>query len=94
VRFFFSGTGNMDKQDWHPADIAAALKKRGHTLASISIANGYHSTAVGKALRQPWPAVEVIVAKALGVAPEVIWPSRWPPTVQAADTSPAAVPNP
>jgi Ner family transcriptional regulator len=63
--------------DWHPADVLAALKKRGHSLAALSVANGYHPTAVGKALKQPWPAVESIVATALEVAPQEIWPSRY-----------------
>jgi Ner family transcriptional regulator len=67
----------MDNQDWHPADIAAALTKRGHTLAGLSVANGYHPTAAGKALKTPWRAMEMILAEAIGVAPETIWPSRY-----------------
>jgi len=63
--------------DWHPADILAALKKRGHSLAGLSVTNGYHPTAAGKALKQPWPAMEQIVANALGVSPNEIWPSRY-----------------
>jgi Ner family transcriptional regulator len=63
--------------DWHPADIIAALTKRGHRLTSLSVRNGYHPTAVGKALRAPWPRAERIIADALGVPPEVIWPSRY-----------------
>lgn len=67
----------MEISDWHPADIVAALKKRGHSLAGLSIANGYHPTAAGKAWKRPWRAMEVIVAEAVGVAPEAIWPSRY-----------------
>ena len=67
----------MSDPGWHPADIGAALKKRGHTLAGLSITNGYHRTAAGKALKRPWRAMEVIVAEAVGVAPETIWPSRY-----------------
>jgi Ner family transcriptional regulator len=63
--------------DWHPADVLAALKKRGQSLAGLSVANGYHPTAAGKALKQPWPAVERILADALGVQPNTIWPSRY-----------------
>jgi Ner family transcriptional regulator len=63
--------------DWHPADVLAALKKRGHSLAGLSVANGYHPTAAGKALKQPWPAMEKIVAAALAVTPQEIWPSRY-----------------
>ena len=63
--------------DWHPADVLAALKKRGHSLAGLSVANGYHPTAAGKALKQAWPAMELLVATAIGLTPQVIWPSRY-----------------
>jgi Ner family transcriptional regulator len=63
--------------DWHPADVLAALKKRGHSLAGLSVANGYHPTAAGKALKQQWPAMEQLLATAIGVAPREIWPSRY-----------------
>jgi Ner family transcriptional regulator len=63
--------------DWHPADVLAALKKRGQSLAGLSVANGYHATAAGKALKRPWPAMEAIIAAALGLAPAHIWPSRY-----------------
>jgi Ner family transcriptional regulator len=63
--------------DWHPADVLAALKKRGHSLAGLSVAHGYHPTAAGKALKRPWPALEAIIAAALGLAPPEIWPSRY-----------------
>ncbi|MBI6262380.1 helix-turn-helix domain-containing protein, partial [Proteus mirabilis] len=51
------------KSDWHPADIIAALRKRGTTLAN--------------ALSRPWPKGEKIIADFLGVAPSEIWPSRY-----------------
>jgi Ner family transcriptional regulator len=63
--------------DWHPADVLAALKKCGKSLAGISIAHGYHPAA-GKALKRPWPAMERTIADELGVTPEEIWPSRYP----------------
>ena len=63
--------------DWHPADVLAALKKRGKSLAGLSVANGYHPTAAGKALKRRWPALEVIIAEALGLSPAQIWPSRY-----------------
>jgi len=69
------GTGS----DWHPADVLAALKKRGKSLAGISIAHGYHPTAAGKALKRPWPAMERAIADELELTPEKIWPSRYPP---------------
>ncbi|MGA3402053.1 MAG: helix-turn-helix transcriptional regulator [Acetobacteraceae bacterium] len=63
--------------DWHPADVLAALKKRGQSLAGLSVAHGYHPTAAGKALKRPWPAMEALIATALGLAPARIWPSRY-----------------
>jgi len=63
--------------DWHPADVLAALKKRGHSLTGLSKVHGYHATAAGKALKQSWPALEAVIADAIGVAPQRIWPSRY-----------------
>ncbi len=63
--------------DWHPADVLAALKKRGRTLAGLSVAHGYHPTAAGKALKRPWPALEALIARELGVSARTIWPSRY-----------------
>jgi Ner family transcriptional regulator len=65
------------KVDWHPADVLAALKKRGKTLSGLSRAHGYHATAAGKALRRPWPALEALIAAELDLQPENIWPSRY-----------------
>ena len=67
----------INNLDWHPADVLAALKKRGHTLAGLSVEGGYHPTAAGKALKQPWPALEALIAKAIGLPAEQIWPSRY-----------------
>jgi Ner family transcriptional regulator len=66
--------------DWHPVDIACALKKRGYSLAGLSRLHGYHPTAIGKALKHRWPAAERIIADALEVDPSAIWPSRYLPT--------------
>ncbi len=65
------------ESDWHPADVLAALKKRGLTLVKLSTDNGYHPTAAGKALKRPWPALERIIAQAIGLPPQTIWPSRY-----------------
>jgi Ner family transcriptional regulator len=68
---------NQKTADWHPADVLAALKKRGKTLSGLSRAHGYHATAAGKALKKPWPALEAIIAAELDMAPEDIWPGRY-----------------
>lgn len=63
--------------DWHPAIIKAKLEMAGHSLAGLSRANGLPEHACRHALRYPGHAAEVAIAKALGVDPEDIWPSRY-----------------
>jgi Ner family transcriptional regulator len=72
-----SDPGPPLKTDWHPADVLAALWKRGYTFKALSIKHGYHPTAACKALKRPWPAMQEIIAEAIGVPPEMIWPSRY-----------------
>lgn len=64
-------------QDWHPADIKAALEKAGCTLRQLSIEHGYAGGIVQKALTQAYPACETIIAAAIGITPQAIWPSRY-----------------
>ena len=64
-------------EDWHPADVLAALKKRGRSLSGLSVENGYDRTAAGEALKWQWPAMELIIATALQMTPQEIWPSRY-----------------
>lgn len=67
----------MMQPDWHSADIIAALKKRGTTLSAVSREAGLASTTLNNALIRRWPKGERLIAEALGVAPEKIWPSRY-----------------
>lgn len=65
-------------QDWHPADIKAALHKRGITLASIAQVNGMSSSsALSSTFTRSYPLNERRIAAAIGVHPKVIWPSRY-----------------
>lgn len=63
--------------DWHTADIIAALKKRGLTLSGLSRQSGLSSSTLSNALARPWTKGEMIIARAIGVKPEEIWPSRY-----------------
>lgn len=66
--------------DWHKADVIAALHKRDLTLIGLSKANGYHTcNAVSQALHRTYPKVERIIAVALDLQPQQIWPSRYHP---------------
>jgi Ner family transcriptional regulator len=64
-------------EDWHPADIVAALRKAGWSLRRLSVHHGYRPGQLASATFGPWPKGERLIAAAIGVAPEVIWPSRW-----------------
>ena len=65
--------------DWHNADIIAALKKQGTNLTQVAKAAGYNNAGtLWNALARKWPKGERIIAKAIGVEPSEIWPSRYP----------------
>ena len=65
------------KAAWHPADIGAALKKCGWSLRRLSVHHGYSPTVVENAIRRSWPRGERLIAEAIGVPPEEIWPERY-----------------
>ncbi|EPN8619371.1 helix-turn-helix domain-containing protein [Escherichia coli] len=67
----------MMQPDWHPADIIAGLKKRGTSLSALSRQAGLASSTQANALTRRWPKGERLIAEALDVAPENIWPSRY-----------------
>lgn len=68
---------NAKQQDWHRADIKAALEKAGWTLRKLAIARGYCPGALRNPLNVPWPKGERIIADALGTTPQAIWPTRY-----------------
>lgn len=66
-------------QDWHPADVKAALEKAGWSLRRLSAHHGYSSSSMAHALKpaETSSRVELRIAEALGIAPHEIWPSRY-----------------
>ncbi|KER01715.1 helix-turn-helix domain-containing protein [Photorhabdus temperata] len=66
-----------NKNDWHTADIIAALRKRGTTLAAVSRQAGLSSSTLANALSRSWPKGEWIIANSLGIHPSEIWPSQY-----------------
>lgn len=76
---------NNIEKDMHPADIAAALKKNGFSMAGLARRAGYTSgQTLRVALHRPWPKGERIIAAALEMKPEDIWPSRYAAVAKAA----------
>ncbi len=66
-------------QDWHKADVKAALEKAGWTLRGLARHHGYASISIFKdALSaQTSPKGQRLIAEAIGIPPETIWPSRY-----------------
>ncbi len=70
-------TANITRDDMHRADIVAALKKKGWSVRALSRESGLHESTLYSALKTPYPKCERIIAEALGLEPEEIWPQRY-----------------
>lgn len=67
-----------NQEDWHPADIIAALRKKGWTLRALALHHGLKdSSSMSAALVRSLPANEKRIADAIGVHPKAIWPTRY-----------------
>lgn len=65
-------------QDWHPADIKAALEKAGWTLRALAHHHGLSSsTSISHTFLRSLPLNERRIADAIGVPVQSIWPSRY-----------------
>ncbi len=73
----FSSAKKAAPEDWHRADIVAALRKAGWSLRRLSLYHGYAPGSLGQALKRRWPRAERLIADAIGTAPESIWPTRY-----------------
>lgn len=64
-------------EDWHPADVVAAVRKAGWSLRRLSLKHELQARSLSVALRKPWPRAERIIAGAIGMRPQAIWPTRY-----------------
>jgi len=65
-------------ENWHRADIVAALHKAGWSLRKLATHHGYSSpTTLAVPLDRPWPKGERLIASAIGIHPASIWPARY-----------------
>lgn len=63
--------------DWHRADVVAALKKNGWSVRALSMAHGLSPNTLKTALGMPYLKGEKIIADAIGITPQEIWPNRY-----------------
>jgi Ner family transcriptional regulator len=66
------------KGDWPAERIKSAIVSKKLTMRKIAIEAGLDPSAVSVAIRRPWAAAQIAIAKAIGVSPATIWPSRYP----------------
>jgi len=65
-------------RDWHRADIKCALEKAGWSLRRLNLLHyGTDTCAITHAFRRPYLKAERIIAEALNLRPQDIWPSRY-----------------
>ncbi|EKN5996268.1 helix-turn-helix domain-containing protein [Yersinia enterocolitica] len=64
-------------QDWHREHIVAAVHVKGFTLRELSVRAGLKKDSLKNALYRSCPKYERIIADAIGVSPDEIWPSRY-----------------
>lgn len=81
--------------NWHRADVVAELHKKGWSLRKLSLQSGLAPGTLKAALDRPYPKAEGIIASALGLKPEFIWPERYAarnftPVLTLSSTPPAA----
>jgi len=69
---------HLQRPDWTPIDVISSLWRSGLSLRRVALNAGYDPSYLSKALRIPHhPHAESIIAGALGLEPEQIWPARW-----------------
>lgn len=64
-------------QDWHNADVIAAIRKTGTNISQLSLQAGIGYGVLRNALFKPYPTYERLIAAHLGLKPQDIWPSRY-----------------
>lgn len=67
----------MRRHTWDRYAIRAELNRRGYTLIGLAQAAGLEPSACRVALLRPNTAGERVIAQALQVNPEVLWPDRY-----------------
>jgi Ner family transcriptional regulator len=87
------------EEDWHRADIVAALHKKGWSLRALSRQSGLSDGTLKTALDVSYPKAERIIAGAIGIPPEQIWPVRYAkrnftPVLALSTTSPSTSAHP
>lgn len=61
--------------NWTRQEVLFALRRAGTTAAAVAEANGLAATSIYNAIERPYPRVHDLIAGAIGVPRETIWPA-------------------
>lgn len=64
-------------KDWTKEYIKFRIAEMFGSMSAMARCYGLHHSVIPRALRVPYPKVDRIIAKGLGVHPADIWPSRY-----------------
>ena len=64
-------------KDWTKEYIKYRICEMFGSMSAMARCYGLHESVIPRALRVPYPKVDRIIAKGLGVHPADIWPSRY-----------------
>ncbi|MBG6244762.1 DNA-binding protein [Candidatus Symbiopectobacterium sp. 'North America'] len=65
------------RANMHRADIVAALRKKNLSLSGLGREHNLSPYTLKNALDKPYPKAEKIIADAIGLTPQEIWPGRY-----------------
>lgn len=74
----------MQRNEW----IKFQLRMRGTSMSDLARRLGVTRQAVRNALTAPYPKMERIIARELGLDPETIWPERYRHRARSVGESP------
>ncbi len=64
-------------RNWSWPDIKAELERKGTSIAALARRYRRHRSTLCQVKTRPSPKNQLLLAKAIGVEPHVIWPGRY-----------------
>lgn len=69
-----------DHKAWHPADIMAAVRKRGSSLRRLGVDHGFNPDTFRKALTKQMPGAHQVISRFIGIPVHQLWPQFYGPS--------------
>lgn len=72
-----ASAGDSPGDDWAWPKVKERIESSGTTLSAVARAIGRTPAAAWQVKRKPIPTLQSAIAAAVGVPPQIIWPSRY-----------------